>query len=73
MSDEKDKGTNLVALPGGGNTDALRDGVRLMKKNMELLIEYWAIDAKIKRAKFLSLKEAGFSDEQALELTKAHL
>lgn len=68
MSDD-DKG-KLIPLPGGATPDAIANALRDMKKNIPALIEYWQIDAKIKRAKYLALREQGFTEAEALTLTK---
>jgi hypothetical protein len=68
--DDKKPAATLIALPGGGNVDVLRDGIRNMKANQELLIEYWKIETKIRRARYLAYIEAGFTAAEALELVK---
>lgn len=41
-----------------------------LRENLPAYFEYEALQAKIKRKKFLSLVGEGFTEEQALELCK---
>jgi len=66
MSDSDNKDPKLVALPGGGNPDAMR----LLRENLESVIEYQEIKAQIQRAKYNALTEEGFTPDQAIELSK---
>ena len=65
MSDEKD---NLIVIDGGKTPNVTAEAVRLMDTNMPHLLEYMVMTAKLHRAKYVALKEAGFSNAEALML-----
>ncbi len=48
----------------------LAKGVKELAENMVALIEYEQLNAKLIRAKFLSLVNVGFTEAQALELCR---
>lgn len=57
-------------LPDAPNLAAMRLHLLNYREVAPVLIEIAAIDAKIKRAKYLSFVDAGFTEQQALELCK---
>ena len=61
----------LKSLKGGGMNNLFKDALRELKETMAEQIEYHQILAKIQKAKFDSLVKEGFSDHQAIELTKS--
>lgn len=63
--------TELVSLLGDGQHDPLADALRMLRKSVDLFIEHAELTAKIRRAKYLALIDAGFTKEEALELCKA--
>jgi hypothetical protein len=63
-------GGTLIPLPGGGNVDKTREALRELRRNLEVLMEYWQIDAQIRRCRYEALVKQGFTEAQALELTK---
>lgn len=71
MTDQTDPPNNLTSIKGGGKPDVTADALRSMRENMDKLIEFHEIDAKVKRAKFNALLREGFSESQALELCKS--
>lgn len=50
--------------------DDMRGQLELMKRNLETLIEFHTLNAKILKAKFDALVAQGFDEKQALELCK---
>jgi hypothetical protein len=60
---------NVRALPQV-ETDKLRAAVEKMRRTLPLLIEYYQIDAKIRKARYEALIAEGFNPAQALELCK---
>jgi len=69
MSDGDDKG-KIVMMQGGGMPDAIKEALRKMEVDLPVLIAYVKLTAELQRAKFMALKEQGFTDGQALELSK---
>jgi len=61
---------DLNSIRGSATRNVLAESLRNFRDNYLLLIEYHAIDAQIKRAKFLALIKEGFTEAQALELCK---
>ncbi len=66
---EKD-GTKLIKITGGHKPDITKNALREFRAKMELTIEYVGLMAKLTRSKFDALKKEGFTDAQALELSK---
>ncbi len=50
--------------------DDIRAGLELLRRNVEIMIEYSRLKAKIRRQSFLAHIEQGFTEDQALELCK---
>lgn len=59
---------NLTVLTG--TPDKQRAQIEEYKRNLPVILEFWAIDAEIKRTKYLALLRQGFNEAQALELCK---
>lgn len=64
-----DKG-KLFMFPGSPPPNMAADVIKRMIADIPFLIEYFAVQATLTRAKFDSLKKEKFTDEQALELCK---
>ena len=62
--------TNITKINGGGVPDKVRDELRYLQANMQVVLEYQAIVAQITRAKYDAFITQGFTQEQALELCK---
>lgn len=63
--------TNVTTF--NGTEDEIKASNEKMKRYMPEMIEYAAAVAKLKREFFVALKKEGFSDSEALELTKGYL
>lgn len=61
---------NIHVLTGGGVPDLGKEAVRNLAKNMEHLVAFVSLISKLQREKYKSLLEEGFSESQALELSK---
>lgn len=65
---------NIIDLPRGepkpGSAEALRRLIDEMTEKLPQLLELEAIQAQIKRKRFLMLTANGFTEAQALELCK---
>lgn len=61
---------DLTKIDGGGKPDEIRDAIRNMREHLPEFIERVQLIAKVQRAKFVALKQEGFTDEQALQLCK---
>lgn len=48
----------------------LREGLKVLSRNLPELIEYQAMFAVLVRARYLELTRAGFTEREALELCK---
>lgn len=59
---------NIIHIPTEPNK--LAGAVEELKRNLEHLLEYQEISAKIKYKQYQSLVEAGFTAEQALFLCR---
>jgi hypothetical protein len=65
-----DNKNNLFMFPGAPPPNIRKDVIGRMIEDIPFLIEYFAVQATLTRAKFDSLKKENFTDEQALELCK---
>lgn len=59
---------NLTLLTGPA--DKSRGQLEELKRNFGVILEYWQIDAQIKRTRYKALIDQGFNEAQALELCK---
>lgn len=59
---------NLTVLTG--TPDKQRAQLEELKRNLPVLMEFFEVDAQVKRAKYLALIGKGFNEAQALELCK---
>lgn len=59
-----------ITLATFGDRDQLKADLEKMKRQVPELMEYFAVRAKLTKAHFDGLVEAGFTPEQALELCK---
>lgn len=50
--------------------DDVLAGLELLRRNIEVMIEYSQLKARIRRQSFLAHVKEGFTEEQALELCK---
>lgn len=64
----KDK--KLIPIEGKGKFSFSKDAFREFKKNFAMNCEFVVMMAEITRIKFDALKAQGFTDAQALELSK---
>lgn len=62
--------SELQSIAGGGKPDKMRDEIRKLQSNLDIILEAQNIVAQITRAKYVSLIEQGFTQAQALELCK---
>lgn len=61
--------SNVKGLPPA--QDAMLGALEAMRRQLPQFIEHAVLMAKVKRAAYLAYVDAGFTAEQALELTKA--
>lgn len=62
--------SNLTPINGKGKSSLSKDTFREFKENFKMHCEFIAMQAKMTKIKFDALKEEGFNDVQALELSK---
>lgn len=62
--------SNVTLLDGEGKKDAMRDNLRDVQKNLEVILAAQRVTAVITRRKYLELVEQGFTPDQALALCK---
>lgn len=65
-----DNGKNVHLLPPA-QLSKLEEAVETMRRNETALIEYHRILARVHREAYLAYLKAGFTESQAIELTKA--
>lgn len=61
---------NVKPFPSKLNPVEVKQSLQDLKTNLEALIEFLGIQARMTRAKYDALLAEGFSEEQALELSK---
>lgn len=64
---EKD---NIRVLDGGKTPNMTAESVRQLRSSLPALLEHMALMAKLQKAKFDALKSEGFTEAQALELSR---
>jgi len=64
---------SLTPIDGGDKKNPSAEKVRQLKKDLPLLLELYITMAKLHRAKYISLRNEGFDEKQALELCKTIL
>ena len=69
MDKDKDK-SNLTVLNGKGIPDKLKESMIDMKAKMPIFIENIFLLVQLTRAKYNALLAEGFTEAQALELSK---
>ena len=65
-----DKGDNIASLVDRLPPDKLKAAIQGLKDSEADMIEFQQYAARLHRAKFVALIEAGFTSDQALELCK---
>lgn len=61
----------VISLKGGKSKDSeFQQALRAMREGFQEQIEYFAVLSSLHKAKFDACKREGFSDQQALELSK---
>lgn len=60
--------SNLYPINGDATPNEMRESLRQLSENMDVIMESQEIMAKIIRKKYLSLIKEGFTEAQALEL-----
>jgi len=69
MTTEDDK-VKIKVLQGNGTPDAILEALRRTRKNFDYMKEVIELNAELQLHKYKSLKKAGFTDAEALELCK---
>jgi hypothetical protein len=64
--------TNISKLPEF-DRDERQAALENLKRALPMIMEFAKLDAQIRKAKFDAFLSAGFSEAQALELTKGSL
>jgi len=52
------------------NVKKMKEDLKNFKESMGVIIEFYEIDAKVRKARYNSLVTEGFTPEQALEICK---
>jgi len=61
---------NLIPIDGDARKDKTAESLREFKAGLPWMTEHVALVAQLTRAKFLALREQGFTEAQAIELCK---
>ncbi len=61
----------LVAILGAGKLDKFAEDLRNLQRHLPHLVEHQKLVAKLTRNKFLALQAEGFTEAQALELSRS--
>lgn len=61
---------NLTVIPGGGTPSITKDAIRRLREDLPIQIEFYGMLSKLIRAKFEALVAEGFTEAQALELSR---
>ena len=61
---------NLTLFQGKSSPSITKDAIRQLRDGLPDMIEFYSIYAEMIHAKFEALKSQGFTEEQALELSK---
>lgn len=64
---------NIISVNGGRDPAFNQKLVDDMISKLSFTIQYYAIRAQVQRATYLALVKEGFTEQQALELTKGVL
>jgi hypothetical protein len=59
-------------MEGVNSPSNMKETVRNFKNSIEIHIEYIILNAKLTRAKYLALLDEGFTEQQAIELSKGN-
>lgn len=65
-----DKTVPFTAIPGGATPDKVAESIRGLERQLPQLIAMQRTLAQLTRARYLALIDEGFSEAQALELSK---
>lgn len=60
----------LKMIPGGGKVDEYKNLIKTVHEQLPDAIEHLRLIAKMTKAKYDALLKEGFSEEEALELSK---
>ncbi len=72
MKDGEDDRSGKVHVLPGGNIGPTPELIERARREQPLLFEFYMIDAQNRWARYKALRDAGFSDDQAMHLV-AHL
>lgn len=64
----KDK---VTVIDGGRTPNLSAEAVRKMRTDLPVLVEYLQMTAELQKAKFDALRSQGFTEAQAIELSKS--
>lgn len=66
----KSKGINFTPIDGGAKPNITKDAMAQLMADLPGLLQYQGVIATLQRARFLALVKEGFTEVQALELSK---